>query len=202
MVLNPEHGIISDRPLAREDVQLLVDMCVQKLSEEYSPSLAMIQMQVYFDNNFAPRHDMISENRANIKLQITPLVKEIIETYAKTKEDLDKMYRKLVVTTVISSGLGNPSHNSILKEATGKFNIQNFMVIVVSGIVTPSHCLFNSVVWSLSVCLSMKKECMLKLFLNKVLWRILGLKKDKQGNEEKCIMRTFKLSTLNLVLLG
>jgi hypothetical protein len=123
MVLNPEHGFISDRPLARDDVQLLVDVCVQKLSEEYSPSLATIQMQVYFDTNFATRHDIINENRANIKLRTMPLIKEIIEIYAKTKEDVEKLYHKIVVTTITSSGLGNPTHLSILREATGKFII-------------------------------------------------------------------------------
>ncbi|XP_033608369.1 cilia- and flagella-associated protein 206 [Cryptotermes secundus] len=117
MVLNPEHGFISDRPLARDDVQLLVDVCVQKLSEECSPSLATIQMQVYFDTNFATRHDIINENRANIKLRTMPLIKEIIETHAKTKEDLEKLYRKIVVTTATSSGLGNPTNSSILREA-------------------------------------------------------------------------------------
>lgn len=121
MVLNPEHGFISDRPLARNDVQLLVDVCVQKLSEEYSPSLATIQMQVYFDTNFATRHDIINENRANIKLRTMPLIKEIIETHAKTKEGLEKLYRKIVVTTATSSGLGNPTNSSILREAKGKF---------------------------------------------------------------------------------
>jgi hypothetical protein len=142
MVLNPEHGFISDRPLARDDVKLLVDVCVQKLSEKYSPSLATIQMQVYFDTNFASRHDIINENRANIKLRTSPFVKEIIETYAKTKEDLEKLHRKIVVTTVISSGLGNPTHLNILREASGKFSIQPFMVTVLLRIVTPFHSLF------------------------------------------------------------
>jgi hypothetical protein len=123
MILNPEHGFISDRPLARDDVQLLVDVCVQKLSEEYSPSLATIQMQVYFDTNFATRHDIIIENRANNKLRTKPLIKEIIDTYTKTKEDLEKLYRKIVVTTATISGLGNPTHLSTLKEATGKLII-------------------------------------------------------------------------------
>lgn len=123
LVLNPEHGFISDRPLARDDVKLLIDVCVQKLSEKYSPSLATIQMQVHFDTNFASRHDIINDNRASIKFQTAPFIKEIIATYAKTKEDLEKLYRKIVVTTVISSGLGNPTHLNILREATGKFRI-------------------------------------------------------------------------------
>ncbi|KDR14041.1 hypothetical protein L798_11954, partial [Zootermopsis nevadensis] len=98
----------------------LIDVCVQKLSEKYSPSLATIQMQVHFDTNFASRHDIINDNRASIKFQTAPFIKEIIATYAKTKEDLEKLYRKIVVTTVISSGLGNPTHLNILREATGK----------------------------------------------------------------------------------
>ncbi|KAJ4445803.1 hypothetical protein ANN_12488 [Periplaneta americana] len=122
MVLNPEHGFISDRPLVRDDVQRLVDVCVQKLSEEHSVPLATIQMQVYFDTNFAPRQDIINENRANIKLRTAPLIKEIIETNTKTKEDLDKLYRKMVVTTIMSSGLGNPTQLGVLREAAGKYH--------------------------------------------------------------------------------
>ncbi|PSN39196.1 Cilia- and flagella-associated protein 206 [Blattella germanica] len=95
MVLNPSHGFISDRPLARDDVQLLVDICVQKLSEELSPSLATIQMQVYFDTNFAPREDIINENHTSIKLRTTPLIKEIIESDVKSSDDLEKLYPAL-----------------------------------------------------------------------------------------------------------
>jgi hypothetical protein len=142
MVLNAEHSFISDRPLARDDVQLLVDMCVQKLSEAHSPSLATIQMQVYFDTNFGSRHDIITEHRANIQRHTSNLIKEIIDTYAKTKEDLEKLYRKMVVTTVTSSGLGNPSHPRVLREATGKFNIHSITVITI-------HCLLYSIFWSL-----------------------------------------------------
>jgi hypothetical protein len=148
MVLNPEHGFISDRPLSRDDVQLLVDVCVQKLSEAHSPSLATIQMQVYFDTNFGSRHDIINENRANIQLHTSNLIKEIIETYANTKEDLEKLYRKIVVVTVTSSGLGNPTHPSVLKEATGMFNAQSLTVTVLSremvAFQTLIYCIFGS----------------------------------------------------------
>jgi hypothetical protein len=139
MVLNPEHGFISDRPLARDDVQLLVDVCVQKLSEGGSPSLATIQMQVYFDTNFGSRDDIINENRANIKLHTSHLIKEIIESYAKTKEDREKLYCKMVVTTVTSSGLGNPNHLNVLREATGKLNIQPVTVTIISRAVITFH---------------------------------------------------------------
>jgi hypothetical protein len=142
MVLNAEHGFISDRPLARDDVQLLVNMCVQKLSEPRSPSLATIQMQVYFDTNFGSRYDIITEHRANIQLHTSNLIKAIIQTYAKTKEDLEKLYRKMVVTTVTSSGLGNPNHPSVLREATGRFSMQPIMMITF-------HSLFYSPFWFL-----------------------------------------------------
>lgn len=154
MVLNPEHGFISDRPLTRDDVQLLVDVCVQKLSETHSPSLATIQMQVYFDTNFGSRHDIINENRANIQLHTSNLIKEIIETYANTKEDLEKLYRKMAVVTVTSSGLGNPTHPSVLREATGMFNTQSLIVTIMSRAVVT----FNSLLHSLFGCLPLKIE--------------------------------------------
>lgn len=139
MVLNPEHGFISDRPLTKDDVQLLVDVCVKKLSQAHSPSLATIQMQVYFDTNFGSRRDIINENRTNIQLHISNLIKEIIETYANTKEDLEKLYRKIVVVTVTSSGLGNPTHPRVLKEATGMFNTQSLIVTIMSRDVVAFH---------------------------------------------------------------
>nr|CAD7459279.1 unnamed protein product [Timema tahoe] len=122
MFLNPQHGFISDRPLSREDVQKLIQLCVEKLSEKNSSSLATIKMQVYFDTNSAPREEIISKNCEAIKTSTAPLIKEIIETTAKTKEDLEKLYRKIVVAVIISSGLGNPTNVGVLKESTGKFD--------------------------------------------------------------------------------
>jgi len=151
MVLNPEHGFISDRPLTEDDVQLLVDVCVRKLSQVHSPSLATIQMQVYFDTNFGSRHDIINENRTNIQLHTSNLIKEIIETYANTKDDLEKLYRKIVVVTVTSSGLGNPTHPSVLKEATGMFNIQSLIVTIMSRAVVAFHMQLYSFLGSLSL---------------------------------------------------
>jgi len=151
MVLNPEHGFISDRPLGKDDVQLLVDVCVKKLSEAHSPSLATIQMQVYFDTNFGSRHDIINENRTNIQLHTSNLIKEIIETYANTKEDLEKLYKKIVVVTVTNSGLGNPTHPSVLKEATGMFNTQPLIVTIMSWAVVAFHTQLYSLFGSLSL---------------------------------------------------
>jgi hypothetical protein len=158
MVLNPEHGFTSDRPLARDDVKLLIDVCVQKLSEKYSPSLETIQMQAYFDTNFTSRHGIINENRANIKLRTAPFIKEIIETCAKSKDDLEKLYRKIVVTTVISSGIGNPTHLNILREATGKFSTKSFMESVLLRTAINFHSV-NFVI----LFLPLKKEQMLKI---------------------------------------
>ncbi|KAJ8868306.1 hypothetical protein PR048_029822 [Dryococelus australis] len=64
-------------------------------------------------------HQIISKSHAEIWVQTYPLIKEIVETKsADTREELERLYRKLVIATVLGSGLGYPTNTGVLKEAT------------------------------------------------------------------------------------
>ncbi|XP_039638694.1 cilia- and flagella-associated protein 206 isoform X3 [Perca fluviatilis] len=55
VVLDPRNGFNVDRLLTKQDVQKLVELCLEKLMEQCSPSLDTIKMQVYFDMNYTSR---------------------------------------------------------------------------------------------------------------------------------------------------
>ena len=50
-----------------------------------------------------------------------PVIREITDSRAKTKEDLESLYRKIVSAILLRSGLGSPTDISVVREATGKF---------------------------------------------------------------------------------
>ncbi|XP_067006807.2 cilia- and flagella-associated protein 206 [Anabrus simplex] len=116
MVLNPEHGFISDRPLKQDDLFYLVKVCVDKLCETDSPSLETIRLQVYFDSHCKAKGDLVVERHNEIKIRTAPLRKEIMDSTVKSRDDLEKLYRKIVVVSIMTSGLGNPTSASVMKE--------------------------------------------------------------------------------------
>ena len=48
-----------------------------------------------------------------------PVIREITDSRAKTKDDLESLYRKIVSAILLRSGLGSPTDISVVREATG-----------------------------------------------------------------------------------
>ncbi|XP_039522203.1 cilia- and flagella-associated protein 206-like [Pimephales promelas] len=56
VVLDPRNHFNVDRTLTKQDVQQLIELCVDRLMDQASPTLNTIKMQVYFDMNYtSPR---------------------------------------------------------------------------------------------------------------------------------------------------
>ncbi|CAF0718384.1 unnamed protein product [Brachionus calyciflorus] len=118
VVLDPDNQFHVDRQLTKDDVQKLIKLCVDHLLDVRSPSLDTIKMQVYFDMNYTTRSEFLEEHRRVLESRLQPVIREITDSRAKTKEDLESLYRKIVSAILLRSGLGSPTDISVVREAT------------------------------------------------------------------------------------
>ncbi|XP_067935310.1 cilia- and flagella-associated protein 206-like isoform X2 [Watersipora subatra] len=118
VVLDPNNEFNVDRTLTKDDVQKLIKLCVEKLLNTRSPSLDTIKMQVYFDMNYTSRHDFLEEHRRVLESRLQPVLREITDSRARTREELESLYRKIVSAVLLRSGLGSPTDIAVVREAT------------------------------------------------------------------------------------
>lgn len=112
VVLQPENDFQVDRVLASDDVQRLIDLCVKRLLDNKSASLDTIKMQVYFDMNYTTREEFLTEHRRVLETRLQPILREITDNRAGSKDELETLYRKIVSSVLLRSGLGSPTGNS------------------------------------------------------------------------------------------
>ena len=84
-----------------------------------SPSLDTVKMQVYFDMNYTTRSDFLEEHRRVLESRLQPVIREITDSRARTREELESLYRKIVSAVLLRSGLGSPTDIAVVREATG-----------------------------------------------------------------------------------
>ncbi|XP_072551234.1 cilia- and flagella-associated protein 206 [Salminus brasiliensis] len=117
VVLDPRNLFNVDRTLTKQDVQKLIELCVDKLLDQRSPALDTIKMQVYFDMNYTSRREFVEEHQKVLQTRLLPLCREITDSRAKTREDLEGLYDKIISYVLLRSGLGSATH-STAQEAT------------------------------------------------------------------------------------
>jgi hypothetical protein len=134
VVLEPQNDFQVDRVLASDDVQRLIDLCVKRLLNNKSSSLDTIKMQVYFDMNYTTREEFLTEHRRvlgknrkndfffkhfififHIETRLQPILREITDNRASTKDELEALYRKIVSSVLLRSGLGSPTGKIFVK---------------------------------------------------------------------------------------
>ncbi|XP_065071282.1 cilia- and flagella-associated protein 206-like [Rhopilema esculentum] len=117
-VLDPDNGFNVDRTLTKDDVQRLIKICVARLLDEEDVALDTIKMQVYFDMNYTNRNDFLEEHRRVLEMRLQPIVREITDSRARTRDELESLYRKIVSYILLRSGLGSPTDIAAVREAT------------------------------------------------------------------------------------
>ncbi|KAF4025235.1 hypothetical protein G4228_017233 [Cervus hanglu yarkandensis] len=118
VVLDPSNGFNTDRTLTKSDVQKLVKLCVNRLLDSKNPSLDTIKMQVYFDMNYTSREEFLEEHHRVIESRLSSVSREITDSRACAREELESLYRKIVSYVLLRSGLGSPTDIKIVREAT------------------------------------------------------------------------------------
>ncbi|KAM8952713.1 cilia- and flagella-associated protein 206 [Pelodytes ibericus] len=118
IVLDPRNGFNVDRTLTKNDVQKLIKLCVDRLLDPSSPSIETIKMQVYFDMNYTSRGEFLEEHHRVLESRLAPVCREITDSRARTAEELESLYRKIVSYVLLRSGLGSPTDIKVVREAT------------------------------------------------------------------------------------
>ncbi|XP_054475022.1 cilia- and flagella-associated protein 206 [Anoplopoma fimbria] len=118
VVLDPRNGFNVDRTLTKQDVQKLQELCLDKLMEQCSPSLDTIKMQVFFDMNYTSRREFLEEVHQLVESRLSAVSREITDSRVKTREELDALYRKIVTYIQLRSGMGSPTDDNAVQEAS------------------------------------------------------------------------------------
>lgn len=119
-------------------------LCLDRLLAECSPSLDTVKMQVYFGMNHSPRRERLPpciyrtrpfrrnnsslvvsaeclENiRRVVESRLSPVSKEITESQAKTREELEALQLRILTYILLRSSMGSPSDAGAVQEATGQ----------------------------------------------------------------------------------
>ncbi|XP_075453968.1 cilia- and flagella-associated protein 206 [Ascaphus truei] len=118
VVLDPRNGFNVERTLTKNDVQKLIKLCVDRLLDTRSLCLETIKMQVYFDMNYTNRDEFVAEHHHVLESRLDPVCREITDSRARTAEELESLYRKVVSYVLLRSGLGSPTDIKVVREAT------------------------------------------------------------------------------------
>ncbi|KAF7694489.1 cilia- and flagella-associated protein 206 [Silurus meridionalis] len=117
VILDPKNLFNVDRPLTK-DVEKLIELCVNRLLDQKSPALDTIKMQVHFDMNYTSRREFVEEHRKVSQMCLLSVCREITDSRAKSRDELDALYRAVVMYVLQSSSLGSTSDPNNIQEAT------------------------------------------------------------------------------------
>ena len=80
-----------DQEMTETDIEDLVDMCVQKLCVQDSPSLETIKIQVAFDLSYMEHSRNVEDNKAVLRKKLNNLIAMIVEVRAKSSSDFESL---------------------------------------------------------------------------------------------------------------
>ncbi|XP_076372352.1 cilia- and flagella-associated protein 206 isoform X2 [Tachypleus tridentatus] len=109
----------TEKALSREDVMNLVQDCVKWILNPQQPCMDTIKMQIYMDLNYITRYDFIQKHHSIVCSKLQSVLQEIIDTRARTKQQLELLYSKIVSYLLMKTGLGNPNETGAVRETTG-----------------------------------------------------------------------------------
>jgi len=74
--------------------------------------------------------EFLEEHHRVLDLRLQPVVREITESHARTRDELESLYRKIVSCILLRSGLGLANDIGVVREATGSsFSLYYFSVL-------------------------------------------------------------------------
>ncbi|CAI2735716.1 unnamed protein product [Schistosoma spindalis] len=118
VVLDPASGFLPDKPLNNEDIKKLIELCVNKITDQGSPSIDTIKMQVFFEINHLKKDEFLNEHHRVLEQRLEPVLREVIESRAKLREELEATYQNIISALLLRSGLGSPTNMDVIRETT------------------------------------------------------------------------------------
>lgn len=83
-------------------------------------------MQVYFVENPVDSSAIISKQRNILASRSEKLIKDIVEIRSSSKDDRNKLFKRMVVDIIINNGLGNPGNHKVYNIIIHKFPCENY----------------------------------------------------------------------------
>ncbi|CAH8634840.1 unnamed protein product [Schistosoma mattheei] len=118
VVLDPASGFLPDKPLDNEDIKKLIELCVNRVTDQESPSVDTIKMQVFFEINHLKKDEFLNEHHRVLEKRLEPVLREVIESRAKLREELEATYQNIISALLLRSGLGSPTNMDVIRETT------------------------------------------------------------------------------------
>ncbi|KAJ3220411.1 hypothetical protein HDU67_000078 [Dinochytrium kinnereticum] len=112
VVLDPRNDFRIERELSKEEVQRLISMCVEKITELNSPVMETVKMQVYFDTTFPAQADYLHREKMSRIASCSGVLREITEIKTKNVAVYEVSY------ILLKSYVGSPTDIRIIREAT------------------------------------------------------------------------------------
>ncbi|KAK4475302.1 hypothetical protein MN116_002370 [Schistosoma mekongi] len=116
VVLDPDAGFLPDQPLDKEDIRKLIKLCVDRITDQGSPSIDTIKMQVFFELNHPKKEEFLNEHHRILEKRLEPILREVMESRAKLREELEATYQNIISALLLRSGLGSLTNMEVIRE--------------------------------------------------------------------------------------
>eukprot|EP00049_Salpingoeca_infusionum_P018313 m.356638 g.356638 ORF g.356638 m.356638 type:complete len:647 (+) comp17594_c0_seq1:137-2077(+) len=117
VALNPSLGINLDEQLKPEDVDRIAALATSVL-QSGTPTVSTLRAQTFFANNYRSLDVVASDRRQALLNVIREVEDSILEMRARTRDQLEGLYRQIVSSILLRSNMGSPSDITVVKETT------------------------------------------------------------------------------------
>ncbi|CAH2096727.1 unnamed protein product [Euphydryas editha] len=135
LLLNPKYGRMFSKTISRNNLEAFVNDCVHMLTSG-TTSINTLKMQFIMQMNYDKLQNLIDKHLDSIDQCLRPLINEILEDDPDVDDDtaFKKLFRKISIYIILSSGLGNPGSIVTLKEGMAAlesvFSLEDLKVFV------------------------------------------------------------------------
>lgn len=85
------------------------------LPDSKNTSVKTMQMQAFFMSHTIEAQRIVHLQRALLKSRTSALTNEILTCELISKDDRDKLFKKIVVDIIVNNSLGSPSNGKVLR---------------------------------------------------------------------------------------
>ncbi|XP_050357482.1 cilia- and flagella-associated protein 206-like isoform X5 [Nymphalis io] len=135
LLLNPKYGRMFSKTISRNNLETFVNDCVNMLTSSET-SINTLKMQFIMRMNYDKLQNLIDKHLDSIDQCLRPLINEILEEDPVTEDDtaVKKLFRKISIYIILSSGLGNPGSIVTLKEGVAAlesvFSLEDLKIFI------------------------------------------------------------------------
>ncbi|XP_032523638.2 cilia- and flagella-associated protein 206-like [Danaus plexippus] len=135
LLLNPKYGGLFSKTISRNNLEYFVNECVTMLTSSET-SINTLKMQYIMQTNYDKLQNLIDKHLESINNCLRPLVNEILDEDVDFEDEaaFKKLFRKISIYIILSSGLGNPGSIVTLKEGMASlesvFSLEDLKVFV------------------------------------------------------------------------